>query len=62
MHVRVCARLGLVLLIVGLAVVVVGIVMKFVLHLWFVHWIIGFGGMLVLVLVIIMDIIVLSES
>ena len=46
--------IGVSLLIAGIAVSVMGIVMKFVLHLWFVHWLIGFGGMVMLVMGIIM--------
>ena len=48
---------GVALLIVGIAVAVMGIVMKFILHLWFVHWLIGFGGMVMLVTGIIMAVI-----
>ncbi len=46
--------IGVSLLIAGIAVSVMGIVMKFVLHLWFVHWLIGFGGTVMLVMGIIM--------
>ena len=46
--------IGVALLTTGIAVSVMGIVMKFVLHLWFVHWLIGFGGMVMLVMGIIM--------
>ena len=46
--------IGVALLIAGIAVAVMGIVMKFVLHLWFVHWLIGFGGMAIMVMGIIM--------
>ena len=49
--------IGVALLIVGIAVSVMGIVMKFVLHLWFVHWLIEFGGMVMLVMGIIMAVI-----
>ena len=49
--------IGVALLIAGIAVSVMGIVMKFVLHLWFVHWLIGFGGMVMLVMGIIMAVI-----
>ena len=45
--------IGVALLIAGIAVVV----MKFVLHLWFVHWLIAFGAMVILVLGIIMAVI-----
>ena len=49
--------IGVALLIAGIAVAVMGVVMKFVLHLWFVHWLIGFGGMVMLVMGIIMAVI-----
>ena len=45
------------LLLLGIAIAVMGVVMKFVLHLWFVHWLIGFGGMVMLVMGIIMAVI-----
>ena len=48
---------GVALLIAGIAVSVMGMVMKFVLHLWFVHWLIQFGGMVMLVMGIIMAVI-----
>ena len=46
--------IGVALLIAGIAVSVMGLVLKFVLHLWFVHWLIGFGGTVLLVMGIIM--------
>ena len=49
--------IGVALLIAGIVVAVMGVVMKFVLHLWFVHWLIGFGGMVMLVMGIIMAVI-----
>ena len=49
--------IGVALLIAGIAVSVMGIVMKFVLHLWFVHWLIWFGGTVMLVIGIIMAVI-----
>ena len=49
--------LGLGLLMLGVAVAVIGITMKFILHLWFVHWLIQFGGAVMLVIGIIMAVI-----
>ena len=45
---------GVGLIAVGFAVAVMGIIMKFVLYLWFVHWLINFGGAVMLVIGIIM--------
>jgi len=44
------------LIAVGFAVAVMGIIIKFVLHLWFVHWLINFGGTVMLVIGIIMTV------
>ena len=49
--------LGLGLLMLGVAVAVMGITMKFILHLWFVQWLIQFGGAVMLVIGIIMAVI-----
>ena len=42
------------LLVLGISVAVMGVIMKFVLHLWFIHWLINFGGVIMLVIGIIM--------
>ena len=52
--------IGVALLMTGIAVAVMGFVMKFVLHLWFVHWLIWFGGTVILVMGIIMAVIGLT--
>ena len=49
--------IGAALLIVGIAVAVMGIGMKFFPHLWFAHWIIVSGGTAILVMGIIMAVI-----
>ena len=46
---------GLGLLMLGIAVAVMGVIMKFILHLWFIHWLIEFGGVLMLVVGIIVS-------
>ena len=48
---------GLGLLMLGIAVAVMGVIMRFILHLWFVHWLIEFGGVVMLVVGIIMAVI-----
>ncbi len=48
---------GFGLLMLGLAVAVMGVIMRFILHLWFIHWLIEFGGVVMLVVGVIMSII-----
>ncbi len=45
---------GSVLLALGIAVAVMGVFMRFLLDLWIVQWIIGYGGMIMVVIGIIM--------
>lgn len=47
---------GVGLIAVGFAVAVMGIIMKFVIYLWFVQWLINFGGAVMLVIGIIMTV------
>ena len=48
---------GFGLLALGIAVAVMGVIMRFILHLWFIHWLIEFGGVVMLVIGIIMSVI-----
>lgn len=48
---------GLGLLMLGIAVAVMGVIMRFILHLWFIHWLIEFGGVVMLIVGIIMSVI-----
>ena len=48
---------GFGLLMLGIAIAIMGVIMQFILHLWFVHWLIEFGGVVMLVIGIIMAII-----
>lgn len=49
--------LGLGFLTLGVAVAVIGMIIKFVLHLWLVQWLIEFGGGVMLVIGVVMAII-----
>lgn len=49
--------IGLGLLMLGIAVAVIGLIMRFVLHLWFLHWVIEFGGGIMLIIGIILAIV-----
>ena len=48
---------GFGLLALGIAVAVMGVIMRFILHLWFIGWLIGFGGAVMLVIGIILAVI-----
>ena len=48
---------GLGLLALGIAVAIMGVIMRFILHLWFVSWLIEFGGVVMLVIGIILAVI-----
>ena len=48
---------GFGLLALGIAVAVMGVIMRFILHLWFIGWLIEFGGVVMLVIGIIMAVI-----
>lgn len=48
---------GFGLLALGIAVAVMGVIMRFILHLWFVSWLIEFGGVVMLVIGIILAVI-----
>ena len=48
---------GFGLLALGIAVAVMGVIMRFILHLWFIGWLIEFGGVVMLVIGIIMGVI-----
>ena len=41
----------------GIAVAVMGVIMRFILHLWFIGWLIEFGGVVMLVIGIILAVI-----
>jgi hypothetical protein len=45
--------LGAGLMMVGIAVAIMGLIMKFVLDLWIIHWLIDFGGVAMLIMGII---------
>lgn len=48
---------GLGLLMLGIAVAVMGVIMRFILHLWFINWLIEFGGVVMLVIGIILAVV-----
>ena len=48
---------GFGLLALGIAVAVMGVIMRFILHLWFISWLIEFGGVVMLVIGIILAVI-----
>ena len=48
---------GLGLLMLGIAVAVIGLIMRFVLHLWFIHWLMEFGGGIMLIIGIILAVV-----
>ncbi|MCY3543736.1 MAG: hypothetical protein OXH22_06820 [Chloroflexi bacterium] len=48
---------GLGLLMLGIAVAVMGVIMRFILHLWFISWLIEFGGVVMLVIGIILAVV-----
>ena len=48
---------GFGLLALGIAVAVMGVIMRFILHLWFIGWLIEFGGVVMLVIGIILAVI-----
>ena len=45
--------LGSGMMVVGIAVAIMGLIMKFVLDLWIIHWLIDFGGVVMLIIGII---------